>query len=82
MNRLCRLLAVCGLLLLGGVAVGCRSPQRTGDGPLPAAPIPPQSQAGGNGLLLNNGSLLLGPGAGGRNGYRVIGDGEWGFLDR
>src|SRR5947207_13875322 len=74
-------LIACGFLLVG-LAVGCRAPQRAcNDCPKPGdvAPEPPVRQAESNGLLLNNGAMLLGPGAGGRSGYRFYGDGEWGF---
>ena len=80
MNRWGRFLMVGGFVALWGLAAGCPAQQRAGgNGPADVAPVPPERRADAGGLLLNNGSIQLGPGAGGRNGWRWVGDGEWGF---
>jgi hypothetical protein len=73
-----RWLTVLGLMLAS--VAGCQTLQHAADNdPANVAPVPPVRRADGGGLLLNPGDIQLGPGAGGRSGYRWVGDGEMGF---
>jgi hypothetical protein len=72
------------LLLLGLLAsTGCQSTtsntstSANGDAAATAAALRPADRDEG-GLLLRTGSIMLGPGVG-RNQWRWLGDGQWGF---
>jgi hypothetical protein len=72
MNRQGRLWALFAALLLGSLAAGCQNTHSGHASSEEVAPVPPERRAVGGGLF-------LGPGAGGRSGYRVLNDGESGL---
>ncbi len=64
--------------LLMGLSSCALSPKRSQDADGAAEPPPASSSNSARALLLDTGAIQLGPGLG-KNAYRWLGDGEWGF---
>jgi ABC-type uncharacterized transport system auxiliary subunit len=71
------MLAAALLVSLSGCALSSKNPADTFD-TAPAEPQPTTSTKSTRALLLDTGAIQLGPGLG-KNAYRWMGDGQWGF---